>query len=443
MRPAPASGSLGQMEEEKAMSYSIIQRCRICHNPQLHSILHLGEQALTGVFPKSRAEVIESGPVELVKCDEQQGRGCGLVQLRQSYDAQDMYGQNYGYRSGLNQSMVEHLHRRVQAALALAQPSAGDLILDIGSNDATTLRAYPDGGFTLVGIDPTGVKFARFYPPHVMLIPDFFQARAIEQRFPGRKAKIITSFAMFYDLEAPLAFMADIHRILADDGIWVFEQSYLPAMLQQNAYDTICHEHLNYYALRQIQWMTDRAGFRILDVEINAVNGGSFCVTVAKENARYAAHSRRVEEVLAREEALNLHTLTPFAQFRQRVFAHRDELRNFMTETARQNKKVYGYGASTKGNVLLQFCNLTARDLPAIAEVNEDKFGAYTPRTLIPIRTEAEVRALQPDYLLVLPWHFREGIIRREAAYLEAGGQLVFPLPHIDIVGRAFARRAA
>jgi NDP-4-keto-2,6-dideoxyhexose 3-C-methyltransferase len=424
------------------MSYSIIQQCRICHSPHLHSILHLGEQALTGVFPKSRAEVIEAGPVELVKCDEQQG-GCGLVQLRQSYDATAMYGQNYGYRSGLNASMVAHLRRRVHAALDVAQPRPGDFILDIGSNDSTTLQAYPVGGYTLAGMDPTGVKFARFYPPHIALIPDFFSAAALEQKFPGRRAKIVTSFAMFYDLEAPLAFMAEVHRILADDGIWVFEQSYLPALLQQNAYDTICHEHLNYYALRQIKWMTDRAGFRILDVEVNDVNGGSFCVTVAKEEARYPGNARRIESLLAREEALGLHTLTPFVQFRERVFAHRDDLRNFMTDVARHNQTIYGYGASTKGNVMLQFCNLTARDLPAIAEINEDKFGAYTPRTLIPIRTEAEIRALRPDYLLVLPWHFRAGIVRREADYLAAGGKLVFPLPRIDVVERPAAKRAA
>jgi NDP-4-keto-2,6-dideoxyhexose 3-C-methyltransferase len=424
------------------MSYSIIQRCRICQAPHLHSILHLGEQGLTGVFPKSRTEVIETGPVELVKCDEQQG-GCGLVQLHQSYDAHDMYGQNYGYRSGLNRSMVEHLRRRVQAALAMARPQPGDFVLDIGSNDSTTLQAYPPHSYRLVGMDPTGVKFARFYPPHIALIPEFFNADTLRKKFPGCQAKIITSFAMFYDLEAPGAFMADIHRILADDGIWVFEQSYLPALLQQNAYDTICHEHLNYYALRQIKWMTDRAGFQILDVEPNDVNGGSFCVTVAKEGAPYPANGRRVESLLAREEALGLHTLTPFTEFRERVFAHRDDLRNFMTDVARKNKTIYGYGASTKGNVLLQFCNLTARDLPAIAEINEDKFGAYTPRTLIPIRSEAEVRAFKPDYLLVLPWHFRAGIVRREAEYLAAGGRLVFPLPGIDVVDRGVDQRAA
>jgi hypothetical protein len=424
------------------MSYTTITKCRICANTSLHSILHLGEQALTGVFPRTRTEAIECGPVELVKCDETNG-GCGLVQLRQSYDANDMYGANYGYRSGLNRSMVDHLRRRVQLATALAKPQPGDLILDIGSNDSTTLQAYGYQGLTLVGMDPTGKKFARFYPEHIALIPDFFNAKTFQKAFPSRKAKIVTSFAMFYDLEAPSAFMAEIARILSDDGIWVFEQSYLPAMLKENAYDTICHEHLNYYALKQIKWMTDRNGLKILDVEINKVNGGSFCITVAKQTSAFEANTFRVEALLAQEERAGLSTLAPFTQFRNNVFRHRTELQACVQDILQQGQTVYGYGASTKGNVVLQFCGFGPREIPAIAEVNEDKFGAFTPHSLIPICSEAEVRACKPHYLLVLPWHFKDSIVQRETAYLADGGNLLFPLPRIEVVGLRTAKVAA
>ena len=212
------------------MLYTAIQRCRICGRPGLEPILDVGEQALTGVFPRSPAEPVEAGPMELVKCDESAG-GCGLVQLRHSYTPEKMYGENYGYRSGLNASMVEHLRRRVRLACELARPGAGDVVLDIGSNDGTTLRAYPDCGLTLVGMDPTGKKFARFYPPHVRLVPDFFSAARFEQVACGKKARVVTSIAMFYDLESPQDFMAEVHRVLADDGVWVFEQSYCPAKI--------------------------------------------------------------------------------------------------------------------------------------------------------------------------------------------------------------------
>lgn len=412
------------------MRYRTIHGCRICGNTDLLPILHLGEQALTGVFPKTQEEAVETGPLELVKCDEGPG-GCGLVQLRHSFVADMMYGDLYGYRSGLNAMMVEHLRRRVHHTMALAQPLAGDVILDIGSNDATTLKAYPPHRFHLLGMDPTGKKFARFYPSHVRLTPDFFSADQFEKECPGRRAKIITSIAMFYDLDNPLDFMRQIHRILDDRGIWVFEQSYLPAMLAANAYDTICHEHLSYYDLKQIQWMTERAGLRILAVEINDVNGGSFCVTVAKQESPFRANPEQVDRLLAEEERRGLRTMRPFEAFADKVRRHRADLRRFMDMVRRNGQSIYGYGASTKGNVILQYCELGPDDLPAIAEVNEDKFGAFTPGTRIPIVSEEEVRRRRPDYVLVLPWHFRTGIIRREAVYLAGGGNLVFPLPSI------------
>ncbi|MFN7802463.1 MAG: class I SAM-dependent methyltransferase [Planctomycetaceae bacterium] len=423
-------------------SHTNASACRICGNTHLVRILHLGHQALTGVFPRTPDETVVSGPVELVRCDAAH-QGCGLVQLRQSYDPRLMYGDNYGYRSGLNQSMVRHLEHRAATALAIAKPEPGDLILDIGSNDSTTLRSYPANRYQLVGMDPTGVKFARYYPPHVTLIPDFFNPQAFRARFPGRKARIVTSFAMFYDLEDPQAFMRGVAEVLDRDGIWVFEQSYLPSMLSQLAYDTICHEHLEYYALKQIDYMAQRNGLRIVDVELNDTNGGSFCVTVAHQGSKHEANERAIEALRRSEEELGLDSAPIYDRFRQRVEQHRDEFRRWVRSETAAGKTFFGYGASTKGNVLLQYCDFTTDEIRAIAEVNEEKFGRCTPRTHIPIQSETDVRAQHPDYLLVLPWHFRTGIVKREQPYLAAGGKLVFPLPHLEVVASDAASRAA
>lgn len=264
-----------------------IKQCRICGNPHLAQILHLGNQFLTGTFPRDPTENITCGPLELVKCHgEHDASCCGLVQLRQSYDLHEMYGDNYGYRSGLNRSMVEHLGHTVEALQKLVALNDGDLALDIGSNDGTLLSFYPQG-LNLVGIDPTAGKFKEFYRSDIQVITDFFSASLFKHHFGAKKAKLITSVAMFYDLEQPLTFMEQIREVLAEDGSWHFEQSYLPSMLKSNAYDTICHEHLEYYALKQIKWMTDRAGLKIIDVGLNEVNGGSFAVTVAKATAPY------------------------------------------------------------------------------------------------------------------------------------------------------------
>lgn len=391
-------------------------------------VLDLGSQVLTGVFPKERGTKITRGPLHLVKCHGG-GDTCGLLQLEHSYELSEMYGENYGYRSGLNASMVWHLHAKVRHIEALVALREGDLVIDIGSNDSTTLQAYPSN-LTLVGIDPTGVKFHAYYPPHIQLIPDFFSSALLAQRFAGRKARVVTSFSMFYDLEDPLGFMQQVHEVLADDGIWVFEQSYMPTMLAMNSFDTACHEHLEYYALAQIEWMCKRVGFRIVDVEFNDINGGSFSVTAAKTSSRTEPHAR-VREAFDAERALGLHTLEPYRAFAQRVADCKRELQSFVREARAQGKTVAALGASTKGNVLLQYCEFTAADISMVGEVNAEKFGAYTPGTEIPIVPESELLTRNPDYLLVLPWHFRRFFLQ---ANKFKGHQLVFPLPRVEVV---------
>ncbi|HVP11544.1 MAG TPA: class I SAM-dependent methyltransferase [Phycisphaerae bacterium] len=406
--------------------------CRLCGGGDLEIAIELGRQCLTGVFPRNRDEEVPCGPLTLVRCET-----CGLVQLLHSYDPNVLYGSNYGYRSGLNRSMVEHLRAKVEELRRLIPLHTGDVIVDIGSNDGTTLSFYLPDKHVLVGFDPSAIKFREHYRHDMRLIADFFSAGAFRSEF-GRstKAKVVTSLAMFYDLEAPLDFMRQVEEILADDGVWHFEQSYLPSMLEATAYDTICHEHLEYYAVRQIKWMTDRAGLKIIALSLNNVNGGSFAVTVTKRNAPYPENEALVSGFLREEERLGLNGPDTYARFRERVFRHRDELRAHLHELRSTGRSVMGYGASTKGNVLLQFCKLNEDVLPAIAEVNPHKFGCYTPGTRIPIISEKEAKARRPDCFLVLPWHFKTNLLEREAEYVRGGGTMFFPLPHIHKVTR-------
>lgn len=410
-------------------AYDRVDRCRICAGTDLVRILDLGEQMLTGVFPRSRDAQVTVGPLQLVKC--MTVGGCGLVQLAHSYDLGEMYGDCYGYRSGLNASMVAHLHAKVARLLQRVALRPGDLVVDVGSNDGTTLAAYPeDAGADLLGIDPTAAKFRRFYKAHVDLCADFFSAATLQALRPGKPVRILTSFSMFYDLETPMAFMQGVHDVLADDGVWVFEQSYMPTMLAALSYDTVCHEHLEYYALRQIKWMADRVGFTLVDVEFNDVNGGSFSVTAVKSIAGMR-ESGDVARILAQEAATGLDSLAPFEDFATRTAASRAGLRAFFADARAHKKTVAALGASTKGNVLLQYCNVSTDDIAAVGEVNQDKFGALTPGTWLPIRPEAEVLAGNYDYLLVLPWHFRRHFMSNP---IYAGCRLVFPLPHLEVV---------
>ena len=409
--------------------YRRIAGCRICGGAQLDVLLELGTQFLTGVFPRSPDEPLTKGPLTLVGCAD-----CGLVQLLYSYERTELYGAHYGYRSSLNRRMVSHLADKAQTLMRAVDLRPDDVIVDIGSNDGTLLSFFSGRNLRLLGFDPSAARWRGGYPTDSSLIADFFSADLCRSALGRRKARIVTSIAMFYDLERPLEFVREVADILADDGIWHLEQSYLPAMVRANAYDTICHEHVEYYALAQIKWLADKVGLTILDVEENDVNGGSFAVTLGWAGHLAPERRTRVERLLDEERRTGFASLGPFKEFRERVMAHKRELRERLEGIRARGGTVLGYGASTKGNVILQFTGIDRDLLPAIAEVNEDKFGCVTPGTWIPIISEAEARARKPDYFLVFPWHFRTGIVEREAAYLAAGGRLLFPLPSIDVV---------
>ena len=406
-----------------------IRRCRAGGGNDLITVLDLGNQHLTGVFPKTLDDRVSTGRLQLVWAP-----ASGLLQLAHSFEPAEMYGETYGYRSGLNGSMVRHLTSKIRTLEARLGLEAGDTVLDIGSNDATSLKAYQTPGLHRIGMDPVGKKFRDFYPDDITLVPDYFSARAF--RATGAPApRVVTSIAMFYDLEDPIGFASDIEAILAPDGVWHLEQSYMPSMLRMTSYDTICHEHLEYYSLGALLPILASAGLKVLDVTMNSVNGGSFAVTVARVSSSRIPNHAVIDWLLGQEDRMGLHTPRPYRDFEERVFRHREDLRRMLAALNADGKRVLGYGASTKGNVLLQFCGFTAADIPAIADVNPDKFGAFTPGSGIPIIAEADAHAMNPDYFLVLPWHFKEGILQREQGFLARGGKFIFPFPEIEIVG--------
>ena len=406
----------------------VIDKCRICCSTNLEKVFSLKCQSLTGVFPDSATTEITSGDVTLVKCNEK--GGCGLVQLLESYDSNEMYGDSYGYRTGLNPSMESHIQGKISKIVDFCSLNDDDVVIDIGSNDATALHCYPKN-VRRIGVDPTGEKFINFYRDGIELIADFFSRDKLDHHSKGISAKVITSFSMFYDLEDPVAFALDIAKTLTEDGIWVFEQSYLPLMLETNSFDTICHEHLEFYALKQIEFILEKVDLQVIDVELNDINGGSFSITAAKKTGPYNQNINSVNELRELEKKLNLDSLDCFSDFRNRVKIEQDKFMKFISEARDSGKKVYALGASTKGNVLLQHYGLSSRDILSIGEVNPDKFGCFTPGTLIPIIPESDVLSLDPDYIVILPWHFKDFFLSNPNL---SGKKLVFPLPEFQIV---------
>lgn len=409
--------------------FTEISACRLCRCGGFEEVIDLGEQALTGCFPKAGEPEPPTAPLTVIRCIE-----CGLVQLKHSVQLGEMYTPDYGYRSGINLTMRDHLAGIARSVCQTAALAAGDVVLDIGCNDGTLLNGYFVDGLVRIGIDPLAEMFRQGYADDMAAKAGFFDAALFLSASSGRKAGAVTSISMFYDLEDPDSFVADIAAILKDDGIWVLEQSYLPLMLETNAFDTICHEHLEYYALEQIKRMAADNGLRVFNVELNRCNGGSFRLFVCHEAAHHQTNEDNLDRLTRREAELALHTAAPYQAFRRRVSVIRDKLRELVIGEAERGKKIYVYGASTKGNVILQFCGLDHRYIKAAAERNPTKWGGRTPATGIPIVAEDEARADFPDYFLALPWHFKDEFIAREKEFLAGGGRFIFPLPGVEVI---------
>ena len=397
-----------------------IDGCRVCGNKDLVTVLDLGDQFLSGIFPKKIDLDMPRGPLKLVKCNEEEG-GCGHVQLEHTYDLPTMYGDNYGYRSGLNASMVKHLKEKAQKIQKDIKLESGDIVVDIAGNDGTFLGFFPET-CQLMSIDPTSEKFKGYFKTNVNYMADFFSADLFKKRFGKQKAKVITSFSMFYDLDDPCDFASQVKECLAPEGIWVLEQSYMPEMLRVNSFDTVCHEHLSYYGMRQLKYIMDKVGFNIVDYEFNDVNGGSISLVVSPSKKEC---STKLTALLALEVEQGLDTVEPWEDFAARMTENNHKFLKIIRDLRDEGYKVAGLGASTKGNVTLQTWGITPNDILAIGDVNPDKHGSYAPGTWIPIKDEDMVLAYY-DAFVILPWHFKNFFVNNEKF---KGKKLVFPLP--------------
>jgi hypothetical protein len=366
------------------------------------------------------------------------------VRLEKAAPADIMYGK-YWYRSGINQTMKTELKSIVDSILSIYKLNTDDLWIDIACNDGTLLSYVPKN-LLRIGVDPVEDSFKQESEKHAnLIIQDYFSHHALlNTEYKTTKAKIITTIAMFYDLENPAEFLRDIYYSLDDDGLFVCQMSYTPLMIDQMAFDNICHEHIYYYTLYTIKNLFERSGFKIMDCQLNDINGGSFRVYAMKDvgNIQYFATqpyrdvcSFRVNSLLQYEDSKNYNTKEIWYKFYSDLINLKDRTYTFIKEEKSKGKKIWGYGASTKGNTLLQYFGLDHTLIDGIAERSPYKFGLRTVGTNIPIYSEEHMRVENPDYLLVLPWHFINEFKSREDAYLRGGGKLIVPCPKFEIIG--------
>ena len=350
--------------------------------------------------------------------------------------APDVLYHDYGYRSGINATMRRHLGdlaREIETVMTLRE---GDNVIDIGANDGTLLLAYRTAGLRRIGFEPSNVRPDLADHP-ILYVPTVFRPAEFHTRFPGRRARVVTTIAMFYDIDDPVEFCRGISDVLTDDGVWVLEMSCLGAMLEHNTFDTICHEHLGYYSLRTLRHAVEAGGFEFYELASNDANGGSVrCYLKKREHGKPipSANRLRIEQALRDEEEKGYHEHSCYGQFRRNVEQVRRELRQLLDDIRRRGERVYGYGASTKGNVLLQYCGIGPADLIAIADRNPAKMGRLTLGTNIRICSEEEMREARPEFLLVLPWHFLNEFCERERALRATGTRFIVPFDRVHIV---------
>ncbi len=409
--------------------------CRVCGSTALTKVIDLGEQYLQGSFVKPGKEMPPKRriPLVLIRCNPMlDEKACGLLQMESSVPPEVLYS-SYWYRSGTNNTMRNHLKGIASEAMKMVKKKKA-AVLDIGCNDGTLLKYYPKS-YLRVGIDPSDI--AREIKGGIKVVQDVFPSPELKNIMKNRKFDIVTSIAMFYDLEDPVSFSRSVREILSPDGIWIFEMSYMPLMLKMNSYDTICHEHLEYYSLAVLENIMKLSGLKIVNAVLNDINGGSIrCYATHQNSFKYKSdeYHENLKTLRQEEFDMELDTDKPYKNFQEHINIHRRELVSLLTNLKKEGKKIHVYGASTKGNTILQWCGLDYRIIEAAADRNPDKDGAFTLGTDIPIMNEEKSRSMKPDYYLVLPWHFKREFLEREKQTMQSGVKFIFPLPTIEII---------
>jgi len=418
----------------------VVQRtsCRVCGSTSLTPVISLGDQALASAFVldgSSGPLPDRKVPLELIRCDPGlDENACGLVQLRHSYPKELIYS-DYWYESGVNQTMRNALAEIMAQAARYAPLRKGDIVIDVGCNDGTMLRSAPVEGLDRIGFDPA-VNLAKPDEPFLR-VTDFFSAEAFRRlRGADARAKLVTSIAMFYDLEDPAAFVCEVAAVLDQEGLWIVQFADLPGMLLTNMYDNICHEHLLYLHLAPFEKILRAAGLRLVDLEMNMINGSSYRLFIRHDRGPppTAEGAARIQARRVAEFNMRLDQSIIYDRFSEAVVSNRYALRYLLHFLKKEGKLVVGYGASTKGNVILQYCDIQPDLLPCLADRNPRKHGARTLGTDIPIVSEDEARAMKPDYFLILPYHFLPEMLEREKLFLGRGGRFIVPVPTIQLI---------
>ena len=409
--------------------------CRNCKSKKIKKVIFIGKQVVSSIFPSKSVKNSKKYSLDLYECNK-----CKLVQLGKSIPLGNMYGETYGYRSSLSKLMINHLYQKYLRLKKIIKLKKNSNILDIGSSDSTFLNFFSNEkkNYNCFGIDPSAKKYSNYYNKDVNLIVDYFSAKAVNSRVEklkqkNKKFKLISSFAMFYDINDPNGFCKDIFKLLEKDGLWILEMSHFPMLLSNLTYDQICHEHVTYYTLDVFKKIAEKNGLKIIDFSFNIINGGSIEIICAPKKSKIKPNIENINKQIKLEREISN---KDYSKFNLRVDNIKKTTNLLLDNIKKAKKKIIGYGAATKGNIVLNHCNIGSDKISLICDENEEKFGRYTPGTNIKIISKKEMRKINPDYLLVLIWSFKSEVIKQEIKYIKKGGKLIFHLPFLHVVDK-------
>ncbi len=405
-----------------------IKKCRICKSKNFFDLFSLGKLSFTGKFPENLKDKIPQDFINLIMCKK-----CKLVQLDRNFNPNYLYSQDYGYRTGINLTMTKHVHYVAREAIKLSKIKKNEHVLDIASNDGTLLNFY-DKKFITVGIDPIIKKYTKYYKKIDYKVSNFFSHNILKKKRLNFKYKIISALSMFYDLKNPNLFIRDVKKILHKDGIFVLEHADLLSLFKYSLFDTICHEHLEYYSSKIIINLMKKNKLKVFDIKNNDINGGSSRYLICHKNAKFKVNKKKITKILRQEKKLKLEDKKSYLNFFKKINLIKNRTKELIDNLINNGKIIHGYGASTKGNVFLQYLEISSNKIPFIAERNPLKFNKYTPGNYIKIISEKESRVKKPNYYLVLPWHFKNEILKREMKIRKLGTKFIFPLPTLKVI---------
>lgn len=409
------------MKNQKKLKTIKIKKCRLCDNSKLKKIYSFGNLFVSNFVNKTKIKSSIKAPLNFVHC-----KNCDLLQLEHSAPQELLYRGFYWYRSGVTSTMIKGLKDIYFAGKKIAKLKKDDVVLDIGANDGTLLKFFKKDRIKTIGCEPAKNLTSELKRNCDIVMNDFWSIEnliKIQKKKKLKKPKLITAIGMFYDLENPSKFISDVSKSLDDNGIFIAQLMCLKSMLKQNDLGNICHEHLEFYSYKSLIYLFENNGLQIIKVEENDINAGSYRIFCKKKISK----SIKIKEKTSEKDVM---------KFIKRVNDSKKKCTNFINREVKKGKKVFVYGASTKGNTVLQYFNLNSKQIPFAAERSPQKWGKYTVGSGIKIISENDAREKNPDYFLVLPWAFMDEFIIREDKWLSNGGKFIVPFPKFKIYSK-------